>query len=252
VEPSLELALAERLVAWWAEEDPTYDALAWRARLLAHPDGEAVLAALLDLRERWKALDAGSYEVIPEHAPETPPGRALDWLRAHREAALPGLVLALRMPARRAPLSVDALLDELGDADVLEPVVRALESPGANLAWHVGGRSVHLPVQLVKRFVADEPVTRARVVALLEHDDFRCVHAAAWILAPHGANDACFEPLWAQRDRPLEGLQLALATAAEVRADRSLVDELRRLRGRVREPALRERFDEVIAALSAC
>lgn len=113
----------------------------------------------------------------------------------------------------------------------------------------MGGRSVHLPRELARRFVRDDAGTRARVAALLEHPDFRCVHAAAWILAEEATHDGCFAALWAARARPLAGLSFALARAAELRRDPALLPDLEHLRAAAREPTLRTRWTEVITAL---
>jgi hypothetical protein len=55
------------------------------------------------------------------------------------------------MPGDTAQMRVDELLARLGAAEAVEPAMRAIEHPGANLSPHLGGRAVHLPVEVVAR-----------------------------------------------------------------------------------------------------
>jgi hypothetical protein len=188
--------------------------------------------------------------VIPDVEPDAPHELAARWIEEHRDATVPGLVLALRMPGDTAQMRVDDLLARLAAVEAVEPAMRTLKHPGANLAFHLAGRAVHLPVEVVARVGLPDAAIMGRLAALLDHPDFRCAGAAAWALASRAVDEACFAALWQRRDHRLEAVQFAVAHAAEIRADRTLVPALRELRARARESALYSRFDEVITALA--
>ncbi len=213
-------AFLDQLVAFWEEDDPSFDTAGLRDAILASraPRAAEIVDHLAGLADRWVAQPDGSSRMDMDDASQA---RHTEWLTEHADASLPALFLGLRHPDYGAQLLVEGVLVRLGRREVLPSLMSVIVRPAANLAPHLGGRPQHFPVDALSRLGPPPPDVAGRLVEALDHGDSRVAAAAAAVIAEHVTDDALFEPLLAcaGRAKKNDGFAWAMMRAAEVRRD---------------------------------
>lgn len=191
--------LLERIVTYWREEDPSFDAATLRRGVLAlvSPPAAAVMGAIENLSEVWTRREDGSS--VLEWTPERDEA-AQEFLGKHFPATLPALVLAMRHPDGSAESKVASILAAKEDERVLPALLSVLQHPASNASANRGGRPTGCVTGVFHALGRPNEDTKSAVIAMLDHSDLAQVSTAAVLLAPYADDDRVFEALWAHRD----------------------------------------------------
>ncbi|MBZ0116124.1 MAG: hypothetical protein K8H88_04000 [Sandaracinaceae bacterium] len=261
VSPPAWRTFLDELVQRWAEDCPSFDAVALRDRVLALADARLVVENVMGLGAKWITDRSGRQGLDLEHAVAR---REHDWLLARGPEVLPALWLALRHHDLQGQAGAEAIVGELGRRESIPALLAVLEHPASDIAEHAGGRGgQHMPSWALAKLgpFQDGPLEDgllgqrvvARLVALLDSSDFRAREAAAKVMAEHATDDRFFSALVAlgARARESDGLAWASMRAAEVRPDRALRPLLEWMQSsrRFRGPGYAERIAAALARI---
>ena len=232
------MAFLDQLVANWKEDDPSFEAAALKETLLLYADPIGTAEAL----EALAPLEGGS--ILDESV-----AKALAWLTRRMPQVLPGLLLGLKHPNYDALLSVHGMLSKHKLPEALPALLSALAFPPKN----TGGRSNVDPSHAIHSLGKPDGATAERVIALLDHEDFRVATAAAAVLCEFAEDDTFAAALmnFAPARRAWDGACWTFMRAAEVRRDPAMRPFLEWMlnSSRFRSAGYPQRIREALAGL---